>query len=238
MAVINVLCPGCKARFTVSEKFAGKKGPCPKCKTQITIPEKSTEDIKVHAPETFGPKDAKGKATLQPIFREERKFSPVIAASIGGGVVLVFALALIMRFNYPKPADKLQFPTFFLALGSILLAPPLAYLGYQVMRDDELEPHRGQSLWIRLGIVSAVYVAIWAMLWGLISYLPFGDMTQELYFVAIAFAVMTGLGAGAAFAALDLDYMKGMLHYGLYLLVTVLLRVVIGLSPLIGPFKD
>lgn len=237
MAVINVLCPGCKARFTVSEKFAGKKGPCPKCKTQITIPEK-TEEIKVHAPETFGPKDSKGRATLQPIFREERKFSPALLAGIGGGVVLVFALALLMRFNYPKPADKIQFPTLFLVLGALVLAPPLVFGGYQIMRDDELEPHRGQSLWIRVGIASTIYVGLWAMLWGLVSYWQMGSMAQEIYVIAIAFAVMTALGAGAAFVTLDLDYMKGILHYGLYLLVTVLLRVVIGLSPLIGPFKD
>lgn len=237
MAVINVLCPGCKARFTVSEKFAGKKGPCPKCKAQITIPEKA-EDIKVHAPETFGPKDSKGRATLQPIFREERKFNPAIAAGIGGAVVLVFALAYLMRFNYPKPADKEQFPWLFLVLGAMVLAPPLVYGGYQVLRDDELEPHRGQSLWTRVAICSVIYAGIWGLLWGLVSYLPFGSMTQEIYFVAIAFAGMTLLGGGAAFVSFDLEYMKGIMHYGFYLLVTVLLRVAIGLSPLIGPFKD
>jgi hypothetical protein len=35
---ILVTCPGCKAQFNVSEKFAGKQGPCPKCKAVITIP--------------------------------------------------------------------------------------------------------------------------------------------------------------------------------------------------------
>ena len=35
---ISVVCPGCKARFNVSDKFAGKKGPCPKCKTVLTVP--------------------------------------------------------------------------------------------------------------------------------------------------------------------------------------------------------
>ena len=36
---IPVICPGCKASFRVSDKFAGKTGPCPKCKTTIKIPE-------------------------------------------------------------------------------------------------------------------------------------------------------------------------------------------------------
>ncbi len=35
---INVICPGCHARFKVGDQFAGKTGPCPKCKTQIPIP--------------------------------------------------------------------------------------------------------------------------------------------------------------------------------------------------------
>lgn len=35
---ILVTCPGCKAQFNVSDKFAGKQGPCPKCKAVISIP--------------------------------------------------------------------------------------------------------------------------------------------------------------------------------------------------------
>ncbi len=35
---IAVSCTSCKAKFTVSDKFAGKQGPCPKCKATITIP--------------------------------------------------------------------------------------------------------------------------------------------------------------------------------------------------------
>jgi hypothetical protein len=234
---INVLCPGCKARFTVSEKFAGKKGPCPKCKTQITIPEAAPE-IKVHAPEAFGPKTAEGKGVLQPIFREEKEFSPVVAAGIGGAVVVVFLLALIMRFNYPKEADKIDFPILFLAIGAVLLAPPLAWGGYTFLRDQELEPYRGQALWMRVGACAAIYAAIWGLLWGLVTYLGLDDLTKEIWFIAAAFMPMLLLGAGGAFVTLDLPYLSGIFHYGLYLLVTVLLRLVIGLAPLIGPFKD
>ena len=47
---IAVVCSSCKARFQVSEKFAGKQGPCPKCKSIITIP-KVEEQVQIHAPE-------------------------------------------------------------------------------------------------------------------------------------------------------------------------------------------
>ena len=58
---ISVVCPSCKARFNVSEKFAGQKGPCPKCKQPIVIPAVQ-EEVKVHVPEQFqsGGKDSKG----------------------------------------------------------------------------------------------------------------------------------------------------------------------------------
>ena len=81
---ISVVCPSCKARFSVSEKFAGKKGPCPKCKTVITVPEAVAEEVKIHEPEQFasGGKDSKGRAVLKPILREETKLQPTVAAGI------------------------------------------------------------------------------------------------------------------------------------------------------------
>ena len=53
---IPVVCPGCKASFNVSDKFAGKQGPCPKCKTVISIPKpdpakKPVEEVKIGEPE-------------------------------------------------------------------------------------------------------------------------------------------------------------------------------------------
>jgi hypothetical protein len=227
---IEVLCPGCKARFKVSEKFAGKKGPCPKCKTQITIP-MPTAEVKVHAPETFGPKDATGKGVLTPIFREERKFSPVMAAGIGGAAAAVFLVALVLRFAYAKPEEKAHFPLFFLALGAVLLAPPLVWGGYTFLRDDELEPHRGQSLWMRVGICSAVYAGLWGISWAIMTYLGI-NLSKDYLFIPMFAVPMVLAGAGSAFATLDLEYQNGIFHFGLYLLVTVLLRVVIGLAPL------
>ena len=52
---INVVCPGCRSRFAVSEKFAGKTGPCPKCKQPIVIPTPAAKDVVVHEPEPAQP---------------------------------------------------------------------------------------------------------------------------------------------------------------------------------------
>ena len=71
---IQVTCPGCHARFKVSDKFAGQTGPCPKCKKPITIPKKEDEVV-IHAPEAYGPKGVDGTATLKPIERKESSAS-------------------------------------------------------------------------------------------------------------------------------------------------------------------
>src|SRR5882672_3989576 len=96
---ITVLCPGCKARFSVSEKFAGKKGPCPKCKTVITVPEVMAEEVKIHVPELFasGGKDSKGRAVSKPILREETKLKPVATAAAAAAAIVVFAIAFALR---------------------------------------------------------------------------------------------------------------------------------------------
>jgi predicted Zn finger-like uncharacterized protein len=79
---IQVVCPSCHARFSVSEKFAGKKGPCPKCKTVIQVPE-ATEEIKIHAPEQSeaGAKGTGGRHVLKPIERKETKVQPRISGA-------------------------------------------------------------------------------------------------------------------------------------------------------------
>lgn len=217
---INVVCPGCHKRFAVDEKFAGKRGPCPKCKAQITIPAKG-EEVVVHAPESFGPKDAKGRAVLKPIFREEAKLTPVTIAGIAGAVLVIFILAFVVRFS---TQGAVGLPI--LALGAILLAPPLVYAGYTFLRNDDLEPHRGQSLWIRVAICAVVYAAIWGFVGFLNGYL-FEGGGFSLPFVVVIVALMIVGGAGVAFVSLDLDFGSGLFHYGLYLLVTVLLRLIV-----------
>jgi len=218
---IHVTCPGCKKRFTVSERFAGQQGPCPNCKTVLTIPAKEDEVV-IHAPETVGPKDTRGQAVLRPILREETRFSLQWTLAIVGAVLGAFVLALLARGISPT------MPGLVAALGAILLAPPLVWAGYSFLRDSELEPFRGNELLIRVAGCSAAYAALWGayayVQWQLLS--PEPEIWQ--YVVMGVGAVLAG--GFAAFASFDLDYLVGMVHYGLYLIATVVLGFVANLD--------
>jgi len=219
---INVVCPGCHARFQVSDKFAGKKGPCPKCKAEITVPTKS-EEIIIHGAEEFeGVKDSKGRSVLRPTSRTEVKVSPPVVVGIVGAAILVLVIAFLVRVSCEKKA-----PTVVLALGSVVLAPPLVLGGYTFLRDDELAPYRGVSLGIRVAICSVVYALLWGVFAVVVNVLSPGQVPQ-VWFLVFAVPPFMIAGATAGFASLDLDFGSGFFHYGLYLLVTALLRMVTG----------
>src|SRR6478736_6316763 len=92
---IDVTCAGCKTRFQVSEKFAGKKGPCPKCKSIIQIPSLK-EQVKIEEPQPVGGKTKTGQPVFRPIGRTETKLSREQAIAIGGAVSVVVLGALII----------------------------------------------------------------------------------------------------------------------------------------------
>lgn len=218
---IDITCPGCRTRFKVSEKFAGQKGPCPKCKTVIQIPGKG-EEVVVHAPQEYGPKDASGVAVLKPISREETKVTPIMVVGVISGIFIVLIAALLLR-------SLEQVPAWVLGLGAFLLAPPLVWSGYAFLRDDELEPHRGRYLAVRVLVCSVVY----ALLWGVYAYVPklaFNLDSLQLFHLLFAAPPIMIIGAFAAFASLDLDFGTGLIHYSFYLLVTVTLCFIMGLD--------
>jgi hypothetical protein len=225
---IQITCPGCHKRFQVSDKFAGQKGPCPNCKTVIQIPKKEEEAV-IHAPAEFGGSGKTGAPTFKPVARTDATFSPAVAGLVAAATLLVFALAWFVGRASGDP------PTIVLVAGALVLAPPLVFGGYLFLRDDELEPFRGASLWIRVGIVSLVYALIWGIVGVWIKgYFLETPAFEESYQVIIAMAVMIGLGAFAAHVALDLDIWSAAFHYGLYLAVTVLLRMTMGMYETYG----
>jgi hypothetical protein len=225
---IQVTCPGCHTRFRVSDHFAGKTGPCPKCKATIRVPDKSDEVI-IHAPEEYGPTSAEGKPVLKPIERRETRVSPVAVVAIVGSVVLVLVVAFLLRPTLESVT--LRDRALVLGLGAVALAPPLVWAGYSFLRDAELEPYRGMALALRVAICALVYAA----LWGVYAYFAWnllGARSPEIWHLAFALPALVGAGAVAPLASLDLDYTSACFHYGLYLFVTIMLRLVMGLPPL------
>jgi hypothetical protein len=227
---IQVTCPGCLARFSVSDKFAGKQGPCPKCKQVITVPDKSQEVV-IHAPETSGPKDSAGRPVLKPLRRVE--FNPstwqiAIAATVA---ILCLIGAIALRVMAQSP------PTWVLALACIALAYPLASMGYTFFKDDELGGYIGKERWIRLGICAAVFASTWGLYMGLAYY--FGNRTLadvEPIQLAIFLALMFGLGIAVSVGACELEVGQSFLHYAIYFIVTLLLALVAGVE-LAQPFS-
>lgn len=213
---ILVICPECHAKFRVSEKFAGKQGPCPKCKATITVP--NPEEVKIHAPEEFegGGRDTKGRLITKPIARQETKIKTIPAVAIGLGAVATLVVVWIA-------GDVLRSNWLATAVGLLLIAPPLVLAGYTFLRDEEFEPHSGQSLWIRVGICSLIYTA----LWGAYLFVPEAAFENgwNWLFIAPPFLVA---GATTAFACFDLEFTNGFFHYAFYLLVVLLLRSLAG----------
>lgn len=218
---ISVVCPGCKARFGVNEKFAGKQGPCPKCKAVIKIP-LATEEVKIHAPEPEGPVDSKGRSVLKPVLREAVVFSPVLALAIVGATLAVFVAAFAGR-NFSSTG---QLPLWAAGLLLPAVAAPIAVGGYSILREAELEPYRGRPLWLRALLCGLVYSVLWGAFYLVYLYLPglFGGHFVWLFVIP----PMLGVGTAAAYSLLDLDFGAAALHYTMFLIVSILLGLAAG----------
>ncbi|MBX3418962.1 MAG: hypothetical protein KF851_15265 [Pirellulaceae bacterium] len=221
---IQVTCPSCLTRFSVSDKFAGREGPCPKCKAPIQIPSKA-EEVLVHAPETSGPKDSKGRPVLKPIARQETNLSQVQITLIIGVILLFFVGALAFRFTTPSPTPYVA-EAFGWALV-ILLAIPCAFAGYSFLRDQERGSFLGRELWIRVSVTGTLYALTWLSMW--IAYYM-SDNKWGAAAWGIGATAMILLGGGIGLAALDFEYLNGVLHYGLYFGCCLLARFIAGIG--------
>ncbi len=220
---IQVTCPGCRTRFRVSDEHAGKQGSCPKCGEAIKVPSQE-EEVVIHAPEHSerGALDSQGRPVLKPVAWTDAKFHPAIFGAVLGVAIVAFAVALIFRGESPNPV--------LLTIGAILLGPPLAWAGYSFLRDAEFEGYSGSSLWIRSLACGLVY----ALLWGVYAFVYqrlWGDAAPETWQLLLLGPALFGVGTFAAYVCFDLEPSNGFFHYGLYVAMTVLLRMTMGLSP-------
>lgn len=227
---IPVTCPSCLKRFTVNDKFAGQTGPCPNCRKPIKIPEKA-EEVVIHAPEPTGPKDARGKSVLKPIRRKDFKVSLPVMLIAGLSALVIFGLALGIRVSGQEPATAL------LAIGALLLAPPLVYAGYWFLQDDELEGYSGKEMLIRCAICSAVFAFTWLLYNAIPTYLNNHKSLAEFsgLDLVIMVPIMITIGTLASVLTFELEALQGMLHYMLYLSITVFLALIMG-TKLASPF--
>jgi hypothetical protein len=218
---IRVTCPSCHQRFEVSEKFAGREGPCPKCKGLIKIPNKD-EEVVVHAPEFSGPKDSTGRLVLKPISREDTSLSGVQITLLVGAILVFLLVALLLRFVYPK---GLGLPQVVPGAGLAILGPLLAYSGYAFIRDQERGYLTGKNLWMRTAICGLIYAISWLLLF--VGWYAFNN-SWELGSVLMGMGLMIALGTTTAVVCLELDWIQGLLHYGLFLGCCLLLRWLAG----------
>ncbi len=221
---IQVTCAKCFTRFNVSEKFAGREGPCPKCKATIKIPTKS-EEVVVHAPETSGPKDSRGRPVLKPIARQETNLSQVQITIILGTIALFFIAAFAFRFTYPQPTAYVA-EVFGWVLVS-LLAIPCAYAGYTFLRDQERGAYLGNELWIRISVTGLLYALSWLCMW--LAYYMY-DNSWGAAAWSTASTAMILIGGGICLATLEFEYLNGVLHYGLYFGCCLIARAAAGIG--------
>jgi len=220
---IQVVCPGCKSRFSVSDEFAGRTGPCPKCKRPITIPKPAAQAVTIHEPEApVVSSQGTGRVPTAPITSTERPVSRLQFALVGIGAIGCLLGAWLTGATAPGKA-----PPWALATAAVALAFPCAAIGYRIARDRELEPYRGRALAIRVTICALVYAA----LWGVRALVP-AEMTTEMWQWLYVAPIFFGLGALASFATLDLEWGAAVVHFSLYVLTTALLRWLAGFTPI------
>ena len=224
---IQVTCPNCLKRFKVSDKFAGKTGPCPNCKKQIKVPEAS-EEVVIHAPDDGAPKDRSGQSVLKPIARKETDVTKKGLIITIGAVLFTFALALGFRFS----GGDTGVPLWAQLLGIFVLAPPLVWVGYSFLYDQECEPYVGPELRNRVLICSAIFTLIWLVYAFVPAYVFDLNANNEMpyWLFGATLCAMIGLGAFASAGAFELEYGSGVIHAGLYFIAIVLLALVSGVT--------
>lgn len=213
---IFVVCPGCRTRFNVSDKFAGKSGPCPKCKTVIQIP-KLSEQVVIHEPEQFasGGRTQAGKLATKPIARPSLEINAVATAAVIGTILVLavgtFVLGRASAFENPIAR----------IVGLMIVTPLLAAGGYSFLHsEDDLFPLQGRRLYARAALCAAGYLVIWAgfeWMRGIV-------ITPEIWTWVVFASPLFLVGGFVAYLTMDLDYGNGLLHFALFVLVTVLLR--------------
>ena len=221
---ISVVCTKCRARFNVSDKFAGQTGPCPKCKNPIKIP-KPSGDVTIHDPTASAGSSSAGQLPITPIVFKEDSFSQIALTLVFVASVLLFLAAYILGKIFEVEPGRVEIPILLQTVTAILVAIPCTKIGYTVMRDKELESYQGRQLAARVLVCSVIYASLWIVR-GMIG-IENPEIWQWL-FLAPIFLFAGGLTAATSF---DLDWGVAVSHYSLYVVLIALVRYLAGLQP-------
>lgn len=225
---IQVTCGNCLTRFTVSDKFAGQKGPCPKCKSIITIPSAS-EQVVIHERET-GPKDTGGRPVLRPVFRQETPITGIHWTIAGCFAVTMLAVAIVARSLYTMET----FPWWAMVFGALMCSFPIALVGYIVLRNPEAAGFGGQELWLRVAVVALGFTLLW-ILSPVMAY-AFADPVDKPSYLSqsVALVILVLAGAGISLLSLEFDYLTGIVQATCYVVLCIVMRLIAGLSAISG----
>ncbi|MDB4331616.1 hypothetical protein OAA27_00955 [bacterium] len=144
-------------------------------------------------------------------------------------VAVLFAVgaALAFRFNFADGP-----PNWAVILGALFLGPPLVWSGYSFVRNSELAPYVGSELRNRVLILSLILAALWLVYALIPSYVLDLEAAFEMSYLTfgIIFCIMVAMGATASVLTFELEFSEGLAHAGLYLLATMALAVLSGIT--------
>lgn len=210
---IHVICPGCMARFEVSDRFAGKKGPCPKCGHLIEIPK---ENLVVHAPDEMmiDGKKVKNPDFIRPI--EQKTFSFTGRAILVNLVTVAVVLTVATVFHF------IHFAPLAAAVGvllSLAVAFPLVKYGYMTFRDpDDLEIFLGGQLSKKSAVGAIGFVVFWILFEILLWFMNPGALAF-LYLIPVAL-----LASFVPIVLFDMKFSDALAIVVLFALAVILLR--------------
>ena len=120
-----------------------------------------------------GGKSTAGKLITKPIAHINAKLKPVATT--------ILAAAVVMRAgrnvgSWPCGFFRLDRRSPFAAVGLLVISPPLTVAAYEMLRDDEFEPYRGRSLYLRSAACGWAYASLWGVFAMLSPHIVTGEV--------------------------------------------------------------
>ena len=178
----------------------------------------------IAAPKTSGPVDSTGRAVLKPLRRKETVLSKIQLTLIFVLIIGFLAISFVFQTLIP---DRSEFPLWLMGVSAFLIAPPLVFVAYAFLRDQELDSFKKRELWARVLICSAVYAVTWIAM--PLAAFAFND-SYEVGSYVIAGVAMLGIGGTTGMLCFDFDFLMGSVHYGLYMGICLLGRWLAGVG--------